>query len=135
MVEKAKYIWLDGKFIPWAEAQVHIMTHTLHYGLGVFEGIRAYHCQDGRTAIFRLKEHIRRLFGSAQIMQIDIPFSPSLIEEVCCDLLRRNGQASALPAPPGVCGRRSHGRASPEQPHPGGPDQHGFGAPIWERRA
>ncbi len=59
MVEKAKFIWLDGKFIPWDEAQVHIMTHSLHYGLGVFEGIRAYHCQDGRTAIFRLKEHVR----------------------------------------------------------------------------
>ena len=99
MVEKAKYIWLDGKFIPWAEAQVHIMTHTLHYGLGVFEGIRAYQCQDGRTAIFRLREHIRRLFDSAHVMQIDIPFSRSLIEEVCCDLLRRNGQASAYLRP------------------------------------
>lgn len=99
MVEKAKYIWLDGKFIPWAEAQVHIMTHTLHYGLGVFEGIRAYHCQDGRTAIFRLREHIRRLFDSAHVMQIDIPFNRSLIEEVCCELLRRNGQTSAYLRP------------------------------------
>ena len=49
MVEKAKYIWLDGDFIPWEEARVHILTHTLHYGLGVFEGIRAYHCHDGRS--------------------------------------------------------------------------------------
>ena len=54
MVEKAKFIWFDGKFIPWEQAQVHVLTHTLHYGLGVFEGIRAYHCHDGRTAIFRL---------------------------------------------------------------------------------
>ena len=75
MVEKAKFIWFDGKFIPWDQAQVHILTHTLHYGLGVFEGIRAYHCQDGRTAIFRLKEHIRRLFDSAHVMQIEIPFT------------------------------------------------------------
>ena len=76
MVEKAKYIWLDGDFIPWDEARVHILTHSLHYGLGVFEGIRAYHCQDGRTAIFRLKEHIRRLFDAAHVMQLDIPFPP-----------------------------------------------------------
>jgi branched-chain amino acid aminotransferase len=76
MVEKAKLIWLDGKFIPWEEAQVHILTHTLHYGLGVFEGIRAYYCADGKTAIFRLPEHIRRLFDSAHVMQMEIPFSP-----------------------------------------------------------
>ena len=99
MVEKAKYIWLDGKFISWDEAQVHIMTHALHYGLGVFEGIRAYHCHDGRTALFRLKEHVRRLFDSGHVMQMEIPFSRTQIEEVCCDLLRRNGQDSAYLRP------------------------------------
>jgi branched-chain amino acid aminotransferase len=99
MVEKAKYIWLDGKFISWDEAQVHIMTHALHYGLGVFEGIRAYHCQDGRTAIFRLKEHIRRLFDSGHVMQMEIPFPRTQIEEVCCEILRRNGQESAYLRP------------------------------------
>ena len=99
MVEKAKYIWLDGKFIPWDEAQVHIMTHSLHYGLGVFEGIRAYRCQDGRTAIFRLDKHIRRLFDSAHVMQMDIPFTRAEVEEVCCELLRRNGQESAYLRP------------------------------------
>lgn len=99
MVEKAKYIWLDGKFISWDEAQVHIMTHALHYGLGVFEGIRAYHCQDGRTAIFRLKEHVRRLFDSGHVMQMEIPFSRTQIEQVCCDLLRRNTQKSAYIRP------------------------------------
>ncbi len=99
MVEKAKFIWLDGKFIPWDEANVHIMTHSLHYGLGVFEGIRAYQCQDGRTAIFRLKEHVRRLFDSAHVMQMEIPFSRAQIEEVCGDILRRNGQKSAYLRP------------------------------------
>jgi len=99
MVEKAKFIWLDGKFIPWDEAQVHIMTHSLHYGLGVFEGIRAYLCQDGRTAIFRLKEHIRRLFDSAHVMQTEIPYTREAIEEVCCEILRRNGQTSAYLRP------------------------------------
>ncbi len=99
MVEKAKLIWLDGKFIPWEEAQVHILTHTLHYGLGVFEGIRAYHCADGKTAIFRLPEHIRRLFDSAHVMQMDIPFSQKEIEEVCCEILRLNGQKEAYIRP------------------------------------
>jgi branched-chain amino acid aminotransferase len=99
MVEKAKFIWLDGKFIPWDEAQVHIMTHSLHYGLGVFEGIRAYHCADGRTAIFRLKEHIRRLYDSAHVMQIDIPFRQADIESVCAEILRVNGQKEAYLRP------------------------------------
>jgi branched-chain amino acid aminotransferase len=99
MVEKAKLIWLDGKFIPWEEAQVHILTHTLHYGLGVFEGIRAYHCADGKTAIFRLPEHIRRLFDSAHVMQMQIPFTPKEIEEVCCEILRLNGQKEAYLRP------------------------------------
>ncbi|MEW6387305.1 MAG: branched-chain amino acid transaminase [Thermodesulfobacteriota bacterium] len=99
MVEKAKLIWLDGKFIPWDEARVHILTHTLHYGLGVFEGIRAYLCQDGRTAIFRLREHIRRLFDSAHVMQIDIPFAPAEIEGVCAEILRLNYQKEAYLRP------------------------------------
>jgi branched-chain amino acid aminotransferase len=99
MVEKAKLIWLDGRFIPWEEAQVHILTHTLHYGLGVFEGIRAYHCADGRTALFRLPEHIRRLFDSAHVLQMEIPFSRQEIEEVCTEILRLNGQKEAYLRP------------------------------------
>ncbi len=99
MVEKAKFIWLDGEFIPWDQAQVHILTHTLHYGLGVFEGIRAYHCADGRTAIFRLPEHIRRLFDSAHVMQMEIPFSQQEIEGVCIEILRLNGQKEAYIRP------------------------------------
>jgi len=99
MVEKAKFIWFDGKFVPWDEAQVHILAHTLHYGLGVFEGIRAYQCVDGRTAIFRLTEHIRRLFDSAHVMMIDIPFKSKDIEAACCELLRLNGQKEAYIRP------------------------------------
>ncbi len=75
MVEKTKFIWLDGKFVPWDEAQVHVLTHTLHYGLGTFEGIRAYQTQDGRTAIFRLPEHTERLFDSAHVIQMTMPYS------------------------------------------------------------
>lgn len=99
MVEQAKYIWLDGKFIPWAEAQVHILTHTLHYGVGVFEGVRAYHCQDGRTAIFRLREHTRRLFDSAHIMQLAIPFTEEEINAACLEILRKNEQKEAYLRP------------------------------------
>jgi branched-chain amino acid aminotransferase len=99
MVEKAKYVWFDGKLIPWDQAQVPLLTHTLHYGLGVFEGIRAYLCADGRTAIFRLPEHIRRLFDSAHVMQIDIPFSQAEIEQACAEILRANGQKEAYLRP------------------------------------
>ena len=99
MVEKAKYIWLDGKFVAWDQAQVHILTHTLHYGLGVFEGIRAYLCTDGRTAIFRLPEHVHRLFDSAHIMQMDIPFSEAEISQACIETMRRNEQKEAYLRP------------------------------------
>jgi branched-chain amino acid aminotransferase len=99
MVEKAKFIWFDGKLIPWDEAQVPLLTHTLHYGLGVFEGIRAYLCADGRTAIFRLPEHIRRLFDSAHVMQMVIPFSQAEVEQACAEILRANGQKEAYIRP------------------------------------
>ena len=99
MVEKAKFIWFDGKMIPWDQAQVHVLTHTLHYGLGVFEGIRAYQCHDGRTAIFRLKEHTRRLFDSAHVMMLKIPFSQDEINNACCELVRVNDQKSAYIRP------------------------------------
>ncbi|PIU52896.1 MAG: branched chain amino acid aminotransferase, partial [Deltaproteobacteria bacterium CG07_land_8_20_14_0_80_60_11] len=99
MVEKAKFIWFDGEFIPWEQAQIHVLTHTLHYGLGVFEGIRAYQCVDGRTAIFRLKEHIQRLFDSGHVMMIEIPFQQDDIEAACGEILRLNGQKEAYIRP------------------------------------
>jgi branched-chain amino acid aminotransferase len=83
-------IWLDGEFIDWAAANVHILTHTLHYGLGVFEGIRCYRTDDDRSAVFRLSEHIRRLFDSAHINLMEIPFTPKEIEQVSLETLRRN---------------------------------------------
>ena len=65
MVDKLKKIWLDGKLIDWDEARVHVLTHSLHYGVAAFEGVRCYACHDGRSAIFRHREHTRRLFNSA----------------------------------------------------------------------
>jgi branched-chain amino acid aminotransferase len=99
MVEQAKYVWFDGKLVPWDQAQVPLLTHTLHYGLGVFEGIRAYLCADGRTAIFRLPEHVRRLFDSAHVMQMDIPYVQADIEQACAEILRANGQKEAYIRP------------------------------------
>ncbi len=90
MVQKVSKIWLDGKMVNWDEAQVHVLTYTLHYGLGVFEGIRCYQCADSKSAIFRLKEHINRLFDSAKINQIDIPFKQDEIREACKETLRVN---------------------------------------------
>jgi len=109
MVEKAKFIWLDGKFIPWEEARIHVLTHSLHYGLGVFEGIRAYLCSDGRTAVFRLPEHIRRLFDSAHVMQMDIPFPKAQVTEACCEILRVNHQKEAYIRPLAFVGEGAMG--------------------------
>jgi branched-chain amino acid aminotransferase len=83
-------IWLDGQFVDWADAKIHILTHTLHYGLGVFEGIRCYRTADGRSAVFRLADHIRRLFDSARINLMQIPFGQKEIEEASLETLRRN---------------------------------------------
>jgi branched-chain amino acid aminotransferase len=83
MIEKLDKIWMDGDLVGWDEARVHVLTHTLHYGLGVFEGIRCYQCHDGSSAIFRLVDHIDRLFDSAHIAGITIPYSKEEICEAC----------------------------------------------------
>jgi len=90
MDAKTDKIWLDGKFVDWDKAQIHILTHTLHYGWGVFEGIRCYHCHDGSSAIFRLKEHVDRLFGSAHIVSIKIPFTKEEISSAILETFRIN---------------------------------------------
>lgn len=85
-----KAIWLDGDFIPWDEANVHILTHSLHYGLGVFEGIRCYRLQGGGSAVFRLPEHVRRLYESAHINLLEVPYERAVIQEAILESLRRN---------------------------------------------
>ncbi len=89
-MEKVSKIWLDGKLVDWDDAKVHVLTHTLHYGLGVFEGIRCYQTHDGKRAVFRLQEHVRRLFDSAKICTLEIPFTQSQIIEACCETIRAN---------------------------------------------
>jgi branched-chain amino acid aminotransferase len=89
-VQKAEKIWFDGRLVPWAEATVPVTTHTLHYGFGVFEGIRCYECDDGRSAIFRLPEHNARLYGSARILGINIPISSDEMAAACIETVRVN---------------------------------------------
>lgn len=88
-METTKYIWMNGDFVPWEEAKIHILTHTLHYGAGAFEGVRAYQADKG-TAIFRLKEHTDRLFYSAQALGIKVPYSKDQLNEAQLELLRKN---------------------------------------------
>ncbi|GAB6035925.1 branched-chain amino acid transaminase [Fundidesulfovibrio butyratiphilus] len=90
MAPKTDLIWLDGSLVPWDQAQVHVMTHTLHYGVGVFEGIRAYKLANGGSAVFRLKEHVHRLFDSAKIMQLVIPFTEEQVCDAIVETLRAN---------------------------------------------
>lgn len=99
MVQAMESIWFDGKLVPWHEAQVHVLTHTLHYGVGVFEGIRSYACADGRSAVFRLEDHIRRLFDSAKIMRMTIPFSEEEVVAACVETLKANKMASGYIRP------------------------------------
>ncbi len=89
-MQKTDHIWLDGRFVPWDEARVHILTHTLHYGLGVFEGIRCYEGDGGRSAIFRLREHTARLFSSAHIVGLEIPYTEEQINSACVEAMRIN---------------------------------------------
>ncbi len=90
-MEKTESIWLDGKLVPWDDARFHFFTHSLHYGLGVFEGIRCYRLQDGRSAIFRLEDHIHRLFDSARMGFIKTPHTPEAVEQACRDVVKKNG--------------------------------------------
>ena len=83
-------IWMDGELIDWADAKVHVLTHTMHYGSGVFEGIRAYPTPDG-VAVFRLADHIHRLFTSAKVFMIDIPFTEEDLMQATRDVVRVNG--------------------------------------------
>ncbi|HLY38952.1 MAG TPA: branched-chain amino acid transaminase [Candidatus Binatia bacterium] len=89
-MQKGERIWLDGQLVAWDAAQVHVLTHTLHYGLGVFEGIRCYECHDGRSAIFRLREHIDRLYGSAHVLDLPIPYPRDAIMAACVETVRAN---------------------------------------------
>jgi branched-chain amino acid aminotransferase len=97
-IETVDKIWMDGELVAWDDARIHVLSHTLHYGSGVFEGIRAYATSQG-PAVFRLTDHIRRLFDSAKIMMIDVPFSPQQIIDATKETVRVNGLDSCYIRP------------------------------------
>ena len=90
MVEKLQKIWLDGQMLPWDEADVHILTHSLHYGVGVFEGIRAYKRADGKTYVFRLKDHVDRLLDGCKLTMMKCEFNREQLMAACTEVLRAN---------------------------------------------
>ncbi len=89
-INTTQYIWFNGKLVPWEKATVHVLTHALHYGSSVFEGVRVYKTPTG-VAIFRLTDHTRRLFDSAKIYRIEIPFTQDEINAACREVVRENG--------------------------------------------
>ncbi|MBH0096485.1 branched-chain amino acid transaminase [Psychrobacter sp. NZS113] len=92
-------LWMNGTMIEQPDAKVHVLTHSLHYGMAVFEGVRAYQTADNRTAIFRLKEHTERLLGSAKIFQMDVPFDAATLEQAHKDVVKQNNLAEAYIRP------------------------------------
>ncbi len=91
-IQETETIWMDGKLVPWNEAQVHVLTHTLHYGTGIFEGIRGYKTKNG-TSIFRLTDHMRRLHRSAKVIMMDLPYSVEELVEATKETVRENNLA------------------------------------------
>ena len=99
MATKDGKLWLDGTIIEQPDAKIHVLTHSLHYGLAVFEGVRAYQTPDGRTTIFRLKEHTERLLNSAKIFQLNVPYSFNELMQAQKDVVLGNGLSSAYIRP------------------------------------
>jgi branched-chain amino acid aminotransferase len=116
MVEKQKSIWMDGELVPWDEARLHVLTHTMHYGLGAFEGIRAYRRATGETAIFRLHEHVGRLFDSCKLMLMVPRVTYEQVSQACVDLLRDNGMTEAYLRPVIFVGDGAMGVYAPDNP-------------------
>lgn len=108
MADRDGLIWFDGEFVDWRDARVHVLTHTLHYGMGIFEGVRAYETADG-PAIFRLKEHTDRFFDSAHIMNMKLPFTKEAFNEAQKEAVSRNNLKSAYMRPMAFYGSEGMG--------------------------
>ncbi len=116
MVDKVKKIWLDGQLIDWDAANVHVMTHSLHYGLAAFEGIRAYLRADGGTYIFRLREHVDRLFDSCKMCLLKPEYTREQVIRVCGEVLRANGMNEGYLRPMVFVGEGAMGIYAPNNP-------------------
>lgn len=99
MADRDGFIWYDGKLVPWRDATTHVLTHSLHYGMGVFEGVRAYKTEAGHTAIFRLEDHTRRLYRSAHIFQMEMPYDQETLNAAQKEVIRANGLESGYIRP------------------------------------
>jgi branched-chain amino acid aminotransferase len=116
MVDSVKKIWMDGELIDWSDANVHILTHSLHYGVAAFEGIRAYKRADGATYIFRLREHIDRLFDTCKMALLAPKFSREDVMKACADTLRVNGMDDGYLRPMVFMGDGAMGIYAPQNP-------------------
>ena len=113
---KTDKIWMDGKLVGWEDAKVHVLTHCLHYGTGYFEGIRCYSLADGRSAVFRLDEHVRRLFDSGQILGFPLSYTPEQIKLAILEVVRANGLKECYIRPLVFLGSGEMGLYAPENP-------------------
>lgn len=116
MVEKVDKIWMDGELVPWDEARVHILAHTIHYGLGAFEGIRAYRRANGKTTIFRLREHVQRLLDTCKLIAIEPTFDHEQICKACVEIIRENHLDEAYLRPLIYVGDGTMGVYAPDNP-------------------
>jgi branched-chain amino acid aminotransferase len=116
MVDKVKSIWMEGEFVDWDDARLHLLTHTMHYGMGAFEGIRAYKRVDGTTTIFRLHEHVNRLFDSCKLMMIEPRFNREQVTAACSALLLENRMEEAYLRPIVWVGDGAMGVYAPDNP-------------------
>ncbi len=114
MADRDGVIWYDGKMVPWRDATTHVLTHTLHYGMGVFEGVRAYETSTG-PAIFRLQDHTNRLFNSAKILNMTLPFSKEEINAAHIAVIKENGLKSGYMRPMAFYGSEKLGIAPPKK--------------------
>ncbi|MBS3817361.1 MAG: branched-chain amino acid transaminase [Candidatus Thermoplasmatota archaeon] len=114
-MKEVDYIWMDGEFVDWEDANIHVLSHVIHYGTGVFEGIRAYE-NEGRPAVFRLDEHMERFINSAEIINMELDYSKEELIEVIEDLISRNGLTSCYIRPVAYRGYESMGVNPLENP-------------------
>jgi branched-chain amino acid aminotransferase len=116
MLEKEKKIWMEGELIDWDAAKIHVLSHTLHYGLGAFEGIRAYRRANGKTAVFRLREHVGRLFDTCKLIALKPRFTPDQVHDASLDLLRANQLSEGYLRPLVWVGDGAMGVYAPDNP-------------------
>ena len=116
MVDKVKKIWMDGELVDWDDANVHVLTHSFHYGIGAFEGIRAYKRADGGTYVFRLKEHIDRLFDTCKLTLLEPKFTREQMSDACTETLRVNGMLEGYLRPMIYMGEGAMGIFAPSNP-------------------